>query len=148
MCKLFFIYLLQLSITLKLSLAENVYNFINIGGKTGEYNINVAINNTKIFNDILNKSRYHENVLIHFPENNTFWFNGGIYGRDISNLTLIIDGSINFIDERSIWPNDTTSNYELNLESIFSEPSNVGKVEECIMFERIEGFNLYSKVIG
>ena len=148
MYKLFFFYLLQIGVISNISLAENTYNFIDLGGKSSQYDIKVAINNTKILNNILNKSSNKRDITIHFPENNTFWFNGGIYGSDISNLTLIVDGSINFIDERSMWPNDTQSNYKLNLENIFSEYSNVGDVKECMMFERIEGFNLYSKVSG
>ena len=45
MCKLFFIYLLQIGIVSNISFAEYTYDFTNLGGKSSKYDINVAINN-------------------------------------------------------------------------------------------------------
>ena len=114
---------------IKIAEGETYFNFSSYGGLSSGYNTSVAINNTKILNSILNFSYQKRDIVIEFPENNTFWFNGGIYGIDIKNLTFIVDGSVNFISDRNIWP---------------TEENKSENVKECIMLDNIDGFKLQS----
>ena len=71
------------NVLIKIAEGETYFNFSSYGGSSSGYDTFIGINNTKILNSILNFSYKKKDIVIEFPVIKYFWFNGGIYGRDI-----------------------------------------------------------------
>ncbi|KRX05518.1 Pectin lyase fold/virulence factor [Pseudocohnilembus persalinus] len=110
--------------------SENKTINVEVKGVIADQNdIDTCNANTKIINQIFISLQPGETVF--FP-NKTFWFNGGIYGKDLTNNTIQIDGTIYFQDNQYAWPRQKDSD----------------KVQECILFENIEDIIFTSSGTG
>jgi hypothetical protein len=103
-------------------------NFLRKGGIPLLPNISVANHNTELINEIL--LDLHDGDIFIVP-NETFYFNGGIYGAKFSNIEFRIDGTMAFIDDRDAWPVDA-----------------YGAVVPCIYFEYISNVKFTSSEHG
>lgn len=105
-----------------------IYNLQDLGAIPNQKDISTCNNNTKLINDTLNNMISSGDTLLIPGENDQiFWFNGGIYVYDKTNITIQIDGTISYTDDRDKWPR---------------YPS--GQVLECMYFENIQGITFTS----
>lgn len=104
---------------LSVSSALNAWiDFEGIGGIAGDNTADTAIKNAALFNETLNKLEPGDTFFI---SNKTFTLNGGIKARDLKKITFQIDGTIEFLNDRDLWPKKSN-----------------GDVEECIYMENVE----------
>ena len=88
-----------------LVLAKNqLINFKTIGGIPGDDSLSVCWKNTHLLNQTIGSLQNGDTLLI--PSNETFWLMGGIYARDLSDITIQIDGILKFSDNYFEWPRD------------------------------------------
>lgn len=78
----------------------------------------IANKNADIFNKTLNALKPGDTF---FVANKTYWLNGGIKADGLYNITLQVDGTIAFVNDRTAWPKKAD-----------------GSVEECIYLTNIE----------
>jgi polygalacturonase len=111
-----------------LSFAKRIINFETIGAKPHDKSYETALANGNLFNATLNSLQPGD---VFFFSNKTFTITGGIKARDLKGVTLHIDGTISFVNDRESWPKNAN-----------------GGVEECIYLENIEDFTLTSSGKG
>eukprot|EP01084_Bolivina_argentea_P091673 164986_1 len=87
------------------------WNILNYGAIPSNKNIPICNSNTKIITQLLNNQLKSGDLLL-IPSGNDFWFNGGIYAS-IHNITIQIDGSINYQNKRKYWPTQNNSDHVL-----------------------------------
>lgn len=78
-----------------------IIDFLKEGGIPFNRTLDVANSNTRLFNSVL-KSIQPGDIFI-LP-NLTFHFNGGVYGSYFHDVTIRIDGTISFLNDRDTWP--------------------------------------------
>ena len=93
-------------------------DFERIGGIADNNSEAAAFYNQKLLNTTLN-SLLPSDVL--YLSNKTFTLVGGIFVTGIKNVTIKLDGTLNFTSDRDTWPTDEN-----------------GNVLECMYFEDIE----------
>jgi hypothetical protein len=103
-------------------------DFEVIGGIAENNSTDIAIANGLLFNDTLSKLEPGDTLFI---SNKTFTLQGGIKARDLKDITFQIDGTIEFLSDRDLWPKQAN-----------------GNVEECIYLENIENIKFTSSGKG
>jgi hypothetical protein len=98
--------------------ATSIINFEEIGGKADDSSYHAALANSVIFNTTLNTLQPLDTFII---PNKTFTIVGGITASGLSKVTIQIDGTLSFTNDRDSWPTDEN-----------------GNVLECIYLENIE----------
>eukprot|EP01084_Bolivina_argentea_P068784 125207_1 len=81
-----------------------IYNIEEKGAVAGNKSLTTCINNTAIFNQTLWGLKPGDTLLI--PYGKIFWFMGGIYGKNLKDITIQIDGSIYYSNDMEAWPRD------------------------------------------
>ena len=95
------------------------------GATPDDKSLEVSKNNTAVFNHTLWALKPGDTLLV--PKGKTFWFIGGIYAANLTNITIQIDGIIRYIDNEKAWPRSSN-----------------GKVKECMYFEQMDGIKFTS----
>ena len=103
----------------------NVFNIESRGATPDDQSLSIAINNTGVFNQTLLSLAPGDTLLV--PKGKIFWFIGGIYAANLSNITIQIDGIIKYIDDEKAWPRGANN-----------------KVKECMYFEGMDGITFTS----
>ena len=103
-----------------------VYNFETEGATPNDESLLACNTNAAIFNKTLGLLKPGDILLI--PMNLKFWIMGGIYGANLINITIQIDGELHYWDERDEWPTDDN-----------------GNVKQCMYFWNIKGLTLTSQ---
>ena len=121
------IYIAILVIFINISNSK-IWNLQDLGAIPNKKDISTCNNNTKLINDTLNNMiSSGDTLLLPGNENQIFWFNGGIYVYNLTNVTIQIDGTISYTDDRDKWPRT---------------PS--GHVLDCMYFENMNGITFTS----
>lgn len=95
----------QISVTACYNEPETqIFDFAQQGGLEAKSDYETFTHNTRLFNEILKRAT--PGSTIKFPKNKTFYFKGGIYGENLSNVTFIFDGRIKFQDGQQYWPEE------------------------------------------
>lgn len=81
--------------------ASEIINFERIGGIPRVKTYDAAFHNMQLFNTTLNNLKAGDTLFI---PNSTFELIGGIYASGLKNITLLIDGTLSFSDDRTTWP--------------------------------------------
>lgn len=95
-----------------------IINFESAGATPRLQTIDIAFKNRDLLNSLFSSMQSGDTLF--FP-NKTFFLVGGVVGNKLSNITIQIDGTLLFSDDRDTWPVDST-----------------GAVVECIVFTDIE----------
>lgn len=93
-------------------------DFEAIGAVPNDPSLSTANANARLFNDTLNALKPGDTF---FVANKTYWLNGGIKADGLYNVTLQVDGTVAFVNDRTAWPKKDD-----------------GSVEECIYLTNIE----------
>jgi len=117
-----------LALVANISFAKRILNFESLGAKPHDRSYETALANGNLFNATLNSLLPGD---VFFVSNKTFTITGGIKARDLKSVTLHIDGTLSFVNDRDTWPKQSN-----------------GHVEECIYLENIENFVLTSSGTG
>eukprot|EP01084_Bolivina_argentea_P248968 416588_1 len=101
------------------------FNIEEEGAVAENKSLSTCINNTAIFNQTLWALKPGDTLLV--PYGKIFWFIGGIYGKNLKDITIQIDGSIYYTDDMEAWPRDDS-----------------GHVKMCMYFEEFDGITFTS----
>ena len=91
---------------------NQVINFETIGGIPSDESISICWRNTYLLNQTINSLKNGDILFI--PSNKTFWLMGGIYARNLVNITIQIDGILKFSDHYFEWPRDPQTHQVLD----------------------------------
>jgi len=97
---------------------NRIVDFETVGGIAGNSSLDVCWANSHLLNQTFASLQNGDTLLI--PTNKTFWLMGGIYARNLVNITIQIDGTLKFSDAQEVWPRDAQ-----------------GRVHECFFFEQL-----------
>lgn len=98
--------------------SNQIVNFETVGGIADNSSLDVCWANAHLLNQTFASLQNGDTLLI--PSNKTFWLMGGIYARNLVNITIQIDGILKFSDVQEVWPRDDQ-----------------GRVHECFFFEQL-----------
>ncbi len=123
-------FLPELVITLAVlnMIASKLIDFEDIGAKPNDHSYKTALANGKLFNATLNALQPGDTFLV---PNKTYTITGGMKARGLKNVTMKIEGTISFDNDRKTWPKNQ-----------------FGNSEECIYLEDIEDFVMTSSGKG
>lgn len=103
----------------------------DLGVVAGDDGLGVCNQNTAKLNVGLAQLAPGDTLLV---PNETFWFNGGVEGYNISDVTFMIDGTLKWQNNQTAWPRFT--------------PTPDGKVKECMYFENLDNVTFTSSGTG
>jgi polygalacturonase len=93
-------------------------DFEKIGAVPNDSSMRAAVLNGNLFNRTINTLQPGDTF---FVANKTYWVTGGIKADGLYNVTIQVDGTVSFVNERKTWPKKAD-----------------GSVEECIYLTNIE----------
>ena len=131
---LVFIIVLYIVLYLIIPINSTIYNISDEGVIPTLSDIDTCNNNTRLINEALTKLQSGDTLLI--PSNNNYWFNGGIYASNLMDIIIQVDGSINFQNDHTEWPNEDKIKCNGGLLEV--------KVPECICIENSTGITFTS----
>lgn len=99
---------------------KEVINFETIGGIPDDKSLSTCWKNTLLLNQTLASLKNGSTLLV--PSNKTFWLMGGRYARELSYVTIQIDGILKFSDNEHEWPRNPNTHLVL----------------DCFYFEQID----------
>eukprot|EP01084_Bolivina_argentea_P063298 115620_1 len=105
--------------------SASILNIEERGAIANNNSLSTCKSNTKIFNETLWALNDGDSLLV--PKDKVFWFIGGIYASNLTNVTIIVDGSIYYTDDRDAWPTNSD-----------------GHVKECMYLEHSNGITFTS----
>ena len=120
------VYLELLFVWLVLRAEATSYNILNQGAISNNDSITVCNQNTFVMNKTLKILQPGD--ILEIPMGYEFWFNGNIYGENISSATIEINGAMKFQNSRDEWPTDDS-----------------GHVKECMHFINLYNVTFTSK---
>jgi polygalacturonase len=106
---------------------SEIINFKDMGAIPNNNSFPICQNNTNLLNNIF--SNLHSNNTLIIP-NETFGLNGGVYSTNLNNITIIIDGTLIYQNNRSLWPHNNSI------------------VNECMVFEQANNITITSNNLG
>ena len=113
------LFILGVMFAMAATIAESkIIDFAQAGGRAEDSSFDTCVYNTGLLNSTFKALQPGDTLL--FPQNVTFWFQGGLYAANLNSVVIQIDGTLKWTDDQKTWPRDAQ-----------------GNVFECFMLENL-----------
>jgi polygalacturonase len=107
------------------------FNFLDLGGIPDDSSLKAQWHNGALLNSTLSPTFLTPGSTLHFPPFSTFFTMGGIFSEGLTDVSILLDGTLSFSEDVKSWPRNKK-----------------GRVLECLEFKGVHNFTLASTLGG